>query len=143
MGTDADKGEILLLVETLGLIDCLLEDVVDGADREGMIEQVSEQFTDATERAVADEDQAQDQLAQPRSGDGQPEEQILWGSGRGEGQVETLVGLVQLLIDELAADVVVMSELGDGDAFESGESQLLAHLSGQRRRSAGRGRVER
>jgi hypothetical protein len=48
-----------------------------------------------------------------------------------------VVGLVELLIDELAADVVLVGELGDGLAGEGIESEFLTRVRGQQPRRGG------
>jgi hypothetical protein len=75
---------------------------------------------------VADEGEAEDQLSQPGLGDREPEEQSrrIVRSGR-EGVVEGVEGLVALLVDELAADLVAGSEFGDRLALEGIEGELL------------------
>jgi hypothetical protein len=70
-------------------------------------------------------------LPQPGFGDGQPEEEL----GRvvrrwGKGVVEGVVGLMQLLVDELATDVVLGGEFGDRLPREGVEGELLACLRG-------------
>jgi hypothetical protein len=62
---------------------------------------------------VADEDSRQDELAEPGFGDGEVEED---GGcvGRGvEGAFEGVFGLGLLLVDELAADVVLFGQARD------------------------------
>src|SRR5262249_54694445 len=85
MRADADGGQVLRRVGRKGLGDSLAEDVVSRADGEGVVEQVSEQLADAAQGAVADKDQAEDQLPQPGPGDWQPEEQVLGGGRRIKG----------------------------------------------------------
>ena len=72
------------------------------------MEQVAEQFVDAAVGTVADQQQGQDEPPQPGRGDRQVEQDgvVVRGVG-GEGLGEGLLGLVGLLVDELAADVVV------------------------------------
>ena len=60
-----------------------------------------------------DQHQGQDQLPQPGLGDGQVEEDVV-GAGRGvEGVGQGVRGGVGLLIEELAADLMLPSQLGD------------------------------
>jgi hypothetical protein len=47
---------------------------MDRAHREVVIEEVAEQFGDAAERTVTDEDQGEDELADPGRGDREVEE---------------------------------------------------------------------
>jgi hypothetical protein len=113
---------------------------MDRSYRHGIVEEVVEQFGDAADGAVADEGEAQDQLAEPGLGDGQPEEQLRRISRRrGEGVVEGVVGVVQLLVDELAADVLLVGRCGDRLAGQGIEGQLLACRRGQQPRRGGRG----
>jgi hypothetical protein len=85
---------------------------VDRAHGEVEIEEVAEQFGDAAERAVADQDQGEDELADPGLGDWEVEEDpvVVGGSVGGEGVIEGVLGLVGLVIDELAADLVPVGE---------------------------------
>jgi hypothetical protein len=83
-------------------------------------------------------------LAQPRLGDRQPKEEL--GErvgGRAEGLVEGVVSVLQLLVDELAADLMVGSQCGDGLTGEGVEGELLPCRRRQRLCGAGgvRGRV--
>jgi hypothetical protein len=90
---------------------------------------------------VADEDQAQHELAEQGLGDGQVKQDALVVGVGGEGLVEGLWGLVGLLVDELAADVVLLSQAGNGlAAGERVEGQTLALLGGKRLGGAGRDR---
>ena len=85
---------------------------MDRAQGERIVEEVGEQFADAAEGTVADEGQAEDELAEPGFGDGEPEEKLgRVDGGRGEGLVEGVVGVVELLVDEFAADVVLVRQM--------------------------------
>jgi hypothetical protein len=98
-----------------------------------MVEEVVQQFSDTTDGAVADESETEDQLAQPGLGDGQPVQPLRRIGGRwGKGVVDGRVGLVELLVDELAADVVVRSDQGDGDAGKGVEGQFWRCGAGSR-----------
>jgi hypothetical protein len=127
VGTDADGGEVLLGVVLVCVSDGLVQDVVDRPQRQEVAEEVGEQFVDTAEGTVADESEAEDQLLQPGFGHRQPEEElrrlVRW---RSERLVEGLVGLAELLIDELAADLVLVGQGRDGLAGESIQSELLA-----------------
>ena len=106
-------GQVLLPVEGAGPGHGGAGDVVDGAQRERAVEQVAEQFVDAAVGTVADQEQGQDELLQPGLGDRQVEEDgVVGGEVGGEGLGEGLLGLVGLLVDELAADVVVGGPVG-------------------------------
>jgi hypothetical protein len=91
------------------------------------------------EGTVTDEDQAEDQLRKPGLGDGEVEEDALLIGGCREGQLEAGVGFAQLLIDELAADVVLQGDLGDRHAGKGGQGQLLARRPIQQGCGAGGG----
>jgi hypothetical protein len=123
---ESDSGKILLLVDGVGFGHGLMEDVVDGADGEGVVEQVVEDLPDASKGTVADQNQGEDELAQPRLGDRQPEEQIIGFIGRGKGEIKTMLSLVELLVDELAADSVAVGESRDGAPRKGVEGQLAA-----------------
>src|SRR5581483_243803 len=119
------------------------QDVVDGAQGEGVVEEVGEQFLHAALGAVADEGQAQDELPQPGLGDRQPEEQLRrCGRCRGEGLVQGAVGAAPLLVDELAADTVCGGQIRDGLAGQGVERESAAHGRGQVA-GGGRGRGAR
>src|SRR3981189_1685706 len=109
IGTDADAGQVLALVDRTGGGDGLLDDVVDRAHAEVVIEEVAEQLGDAPERTVSDEDQGEDELADPGLGDREVEEDpgVSGGWFRGEGEIEGLLSLVGLVVDELAADLML------------------------------------
>ena len=72
---DTDRLEILLNVEAACWGDRIMEDVVDAAQGEGMVEEVAEQFLNAAKGAVADEGEAKNELAKPGLGNGEPEQQ--------------------------------------------------------------------
>src|SRR5262249_44474041 len=92
-----------------------VDEVVDGAEAEGVVEEVAEQFDDAAVGAVADQDQAEGQLPQPGLGDGQAEQDTLGVRvGCREGGVEGLLGLGGLPVDEFAGDVGGGGEGGEG-----------------------------
>ena len=146
VGADADGGEVLLSVVRACVGDGLVEDVVDRPQRRGIVEEVGEQFVDAAEGAVADKREAEDQLPQPGFGHGQPEEEmrrlVRWWS---KGLVEGVVGVAELPIDELAADLVLIGQGRDGLAGEGAQGELLSCREGQptgrgERDGAGRGR---
>ena len=107
-----------------------------------IVEQVAEQLDHAAGRAMADQHQGQDQLPQPRLGDREVEEDVV-GPGRGgERPVEGDLGGGDLLIDELPADLVLTSQLGDRlGPGEGPDGQLLPLL---RQESLGRpGSIQR
>ena len=81
---------------------------MDRPHRERIVEEVAEPFVNAAVGTTADQDQAKRPLLQPGFGDGQVDENPV-GSGVGvcESRVESLLGLGRLLVDELAADLMV------------------------------------
>ena len=116
--------------------DGAVDDVVHGALGDPIVEQVAEQLDHAAGRAMADQHQGQDQLPQPRLGDREVEEDLV-GPGRGgERPVEGDLGGGDLLIDELPADLMLASQLGDRlGPGEGPDGQLLPLL---RQESLGR-----
>ena len=131
MGTDADAGQILAGIDGAGGFHGLLDDVMDGAERQGGIEDIGEQFADAAQRAVAGQDQTEDELTKPELADRQVEEDIVLGGGRGESVIDPFVGTVDLLVDELTADLVVGSDGGDGPAGQGSQGNLAASVGRQ------------
>jgi hypothetical protein len=132
VGTEADAGEVLLLVVVAGRGDGVLQDIVDGSQGEGKVEEVGQQFEDAAQRAVTDQDQAEDQLLQPGFGHGEPkEDRRFLGGGRSKGLIESVVGVVELVVNKLAADLVLVRELGDGLTRQGVQGQLLAGVGWQ------------
>jgi hypothetical protein len=65
MGTDADVSEVLLRVDLACVRNCLREDVMHRSQREGIVENILQQFRDAAQGTVADEGEAEDQLSEP------------------------------------------------------------------------------
>ena len=63
VGSDHDAGEVVLLVDSLGLSDGAEHDVVHGPQGDPIIEDVTQQLDHAAGRTMADQHQAQDQLA--------------------------------------------------------------------------------
>ena len=110
---DADPREVVPPVDPTGARDDAMDDVVHGALGDPIVEQVAEQLDHAAGRAMADQHQGQDQLPQPCLGDREVEEDSV-GLGRGgERPVKGDLGGGDLLIDELPADLVLTSQLGD------------------------------
>ncbi len=129
MGADADGRQVLLVVAGAGLRGGAVGDAVDGADGEVVVEDVAEQLVGATDGAMADEDQAEGQLLQPGLGDGELEEDAIGGGG--EGVFEGLLGFVGLLVDELAADLVLVGEVADGLCAGEGVDRPVLALLGR------------
>ena len=116
---------------------------MDAAQGERLVEEVVEQFRDPAERAVADEQQAEHELPQPALGDGQSkEDRVLVGGRWGKGLVQRVVGLVELLVDELATDLMFLGQGADRVAGQDFQGELLALLRQQGvRRGGGRTRL--
>ena len=104
-------------------------DVVHRAQCDVPVQEVAEQFDDGPIRGMTDQHQREDQLAQPRLGDRKVKENILvLGSGM-ERLTERLTGGVGLLVEELAADLLVPGQLGNGlSSGEQLDSQILPLL---------------
>jgi hypothetical protein len=93
------------------------------------IEEVAEQFGDAAKGTVTDQDQGEDELADPGLGDREVEEHpvVAGGSVGREGVIEGLLGLVGLVVDELAADLMLVGDSRDGcGAGERVEGESLS-----------------
>jgi len=87
----------------------------------------------------------EDELADPSLSDREVEEHPVVPGGwfRGEGVIEGLLGLLGLVVDELAADLVLLCELRDGcGAGERVESKPLSLGRGQILGRTGRRRGE-
>ena len=141
VAADADGSKLLLVVEAACRGDGLVQDVVDRAQGERIVEEVAEQFLDAAEGAMADKAETEDELSEPGLGDGQPEEELRRVGGRGvEGLVDGVVGVVELLVDELAADLMLLGQVGDGLSGEGVQCQLLAYRQGQQTGGSGKAR---
>src|SRR4051794_35041134 len=82
---------------------------------------------------MADQSEAEYQLPEPGLGDRKPEEELAGGGGgRGKGVVEGSVCVVELLVDELAADVLLVSQNTDGLPGQGVQGELLACRRWQR-----------
>ena len=127
IGTDADPGQILLVVVLPRSLHGLVEDVMDRAGRIGIVENTVQQFDHATNGAMADQRCPKHELLQPRFGDGKIEKDAFSAGLLGkEGVVEALLGLLDLLGDELAADVAFPGQRADGLGSGQGiEGQFL------------------
>jgi hypothetical protein len=111
---DADLAQVLSEVMFLGWGDGRVDDVEDGAQGNRVVEEIAQEFDDATQRAMADQHETEDQLTQPLLGDGQVKQDLVLRLLRGERIVEGTVGNSDLLVDELAADVEFVGQTGDG-----------------------------
>ena len=74
---EEDAGEVVLLVDSPGMSNGAMHDVVHGPQGDPKIEEVAQQFDHAAGRAMADQHQAQDQLPQPSLGDRQVEKNVV------------------------------------------------------------------
>jgi hypothetical protein len=86
---------------------------VDGANTDRYAQQVTQELNDAAIRAVADQRQADDHLAQPGLGDRQREQHLLVRRGREERIIQRGAGFVHLLVDELAARPMSVRQIAD------------------------------
>ena len=82
--------------------------VMHRACRDLMVEVVVEELGDAAFGTMTRQGQTEHHLFEPRFGDRQPEQEILGHlRRRSKGFIETLLGLGDLLVHELAADLIV------------------------------------
>jgi len=111
--------------------------VVNSADTDGQTQQVTQELDDAAIRAVADQRQPDDHLAQPCLGDRQLEQHLMVGRRRREGVVQYRAGLVRLLVDELTAHPVPGGQIADRPRTGQGlDGQVLTLALRQHRRCA-------
>jgi hypothetical protein len=142
VGADANRGKILVLVVNPRLAHGGVDDVGDAAHRQGEVQDVSEELHDAAEGTVTNQHQAEDDLAKQGLGDRDRKQDALGVAGffRGEGVGENPLRLAGLLVDELAADVVVVGEAGDRlGAGEGVHGQALTLVRGKVLGVAGEG----
>ena len=85
-----------------------MHDVVHRAQRDAPVKEVAEQLDDGPIRGVTNQHQSEDQLTQPCLGDGEAKENILVLRFGIEGLGQRVVGDVGLLIEELAADLMLL-----------------------------------
>ena len=103
----------------------------------GRAQQVAQELDDTAIRAVADQRQADDHLAQPGLGHPQLEQHLAVRHGRREGISQCDAGLVRLLVDELVADPVPGCQVADRlRSRQRLNGQVLAVALGQPRRCA-------
>src|SRR5437016_3185812 len=134
VGADADARQFLGGVVPVCLEDGGLENIVDRAQGDRVVEKIAEQFDDPAEGTMTDQHQAEDELPQPGLSHRQiKEHRVLRACVRRKGLVKRLLGGSGLLVDKLATDLVIQGELGDG--IRPGQSlngQVLALLGAQR-----------
>ena len=114
VSADADRGQVAVGIVLACVLDGGVDDCVDVAQREVVVEEVVEEFDDAAERTMPDENQTECELADPAFGDGQVEQYRIVGGWWVEGVGKGVSCEVLLPVDELAADVRVLRESGDG-----------------------------
>lgn len=81
MQTHANARQILAVVDHVRPPRQRLKDLVNGADADRNTQQVTHELHDATIRAVADQRQRDDHLAQPGLGDRQLEQHLVFRCG--------------------------------------------------------------
>jgi len=134
---DADAGQVLLTVDDVSLLGCRLKHIVDGADADGHTQQIMQERDNATIRAVADQRQPDDHLAQPGLADRQLKQHRIVPCGGRESVIQRRLGFVALLIDELAAHPMPGGQIAD--RRRSGQrlnGQILTVTLRQQRRRA-------
>jgi hypothetical protein len=134
-----DAREVGTGVDGFGPGDGVLNDRVNPAKRDGLVEEAVEHLLGTAQGGVCDEDGNEDELAEPGFGDSQMEQDVAIGRrGWGEGVFEGIEGFVLLAVDELAADVVIFGEAGDtGTLMEGVQSEVDALLVRQALRGTG------
>src|SRR5277367_5085319 len=111
---------------------------MDGPQRDRGVEEVAQDRDDAAVGAVTGQDQGEDQLMEPGLGNRQVEEDRLVGLRWVEGEVQGEAGGVGLLVEELAADLMLAGQAGDRlRTGEDLEGQLLPLLGRELLRGAG------
>ncbi len=129
MGPDADAGQVVGAIDLLGPRHGSLDHVMHGPQRERGVEEVAQEGDHTAVGAVTGQDQGEDQLTEPRLGDRQVEEDLLVRSRRIEGVLQGELCRVGLLVEELAADLMLAGQLGDRlCAGEDLHGQLLPLL---------------
>src|SRR5271166_6443834 len=110
VGADPDAAEVLLLVDLAGQWDRCLDDVVDRAERDVVVKEITEQFDDATKRGVTDQHQTEDELPEPVFGDRQLKEDLVVVRQGIESEVEGGGGDGLLLVNKLATDLSLLGQ---------------------------------
>jgi hypothetical protein len=113
MGPDPNAGQVTTSGDCPRRFDGAFDDGVDSTQGELPIEEIAEQLDDGAVGAVANQHQSQDQLTQPGLGDRQMEEDVIGRRCGVEGLGQGVGCRVRLLIEELAADLMSPSQLGD------------------------------
>src|SRR5262249_460499 len=138
-GDELHAREIGGVVEGSGLVDGVFDDGVNPSQGGRQVEQAIEHLLGAAKGRMADQDGHEDELAEAGVGDGEVEEGLGVGAVLGlESAVEGGDGFVSLLVDELAADVVLVGQAGDAAALVEGiQREADALLSGHGERGTG------
>jgi hypothetical protein len=103
----------LLAGDDASLLRSQLKHVVNRANADGHTQQIAQELDNAAIRAVADQRQPDDHLAQPGPGDRQLKQHRIVPCGRRESVIQRRLGFVGLLIDELAAHPVPDRQIAD------------------------------
>lgn len=133
--SDPDLREIFVAVDDAGLLDGVHDDVVDCPDGGLVFAGIPKEVDDAPVGAVAMEDRGEDDLPEPFLGDRDVEEDplVLFFFGMEFGGKCT-VGLLDLLVDELPADIVISGEnaqrLGASDTRDCQELAPIGRYLG-------------
>ena len=124
--------QILLLVDGASLLRGQLKHIMDSADADGHAQQVAQELDNAATRTVADQRQPDDHLAQPDPGDRQLKQNRIVPCGRRESVIQRCLGLMGLLVDELAAHPVPGCQVADRRRSRQRQnSQVLTLTLGQ------------
>jgi hypothetical protein len=125
VGTDANPRQVVTLLGSAGRGHGLVNKVGHAARGQGVVQQVAEQLGGAAEGTGADEDQSQHGLSEEGLGDGESKQDAVVGGVGDEGVVEGLLGFGGLVVDDLAADVVLLGQSRDrGGAREGLDGQV-------------------
>ena len=109
----------------------LMARVIDDSSEEAA-QVVREKLDDAAQGTVADEHQGQNDLTQPGTSDGQVEQHLFLVAGHGgKGLLQSVEGHVELLVDELAAALVLLCQMTDGLTGQGVQSELAALAGSQ------------
>jgi hypothetical protein len=142
VGPHPDGRQVLAAVDLTGLLHGPSQEVVKAAQTApAVVEHCLEQFQHPAIRAVTDQRQRQDQLLQPRADHRQREEhRVFRRSGGLEGPIDDRRGLLHLLVDEFAADLVALGQIRERLGPSQGlQGQVPSLSGGQSGRPAERG----
>jgi hypothetical protein len=105
---DPNAAQLLSVVTLLGRRHGSVDDVEDRTQGHLVVEQITQEFDDTAQRAVAEEHEAEDQLPQPLLGDGQVKQYLVIGLLGSESVGQGSLSDVALPGDEFAADIEVV-----------------------------------